>query len=111
MCKITVKINQGRYDNGKSLLTLRANALERHRLDVVDAIDQRLRYVSPNDYQRLVGPLTRRSRDRRFTCYCNYPKSLLAISQDIMSGQVPADALTCDACWQRDLEKTWGHYG
>lgn len=72
---------------------------------------QRLRIVSPKLYQRVVGPLHVRIRDKQFQCYCNNPKSLNAISKDILAGEVPPHALPCDACWQEDLATTWGYFG
>lgn len=111
MTDIVARIHQGRYDTEKELLTLKENAEQRGRLEVLDAVHQRLKIVSPKIYQRLVGPLTQRIRDKRFKCYCNHPKSLHAVYEDIMQGQVPYDALTCDACWREDLSTTWGYYG
>lgn len=111
MTDIVARIHQGRYDTEKELLNLKRNAEERNRLDVLDAVHQRLKLVSPKLYQRLVGPLHARIRDKKFNCYCNNPKSLHQIYLDIMSNSVPDDALTCDACWQEDLSTTWGYYG
>ncbi len=111
MSGIVSLIHQGRYDAEKSLLNLRKNALEKNRVDVIDAVNQRLKKCHPKIYQRLVGPLEERQRDKRFQCYCNNPKSLHGVYEDIMSGNVHYHALTCDACWQEDLAKTWGYYG
>lgn len=111
MTDIVAKIHQGRYDTEQELLNLRKNALERNRLDVIDAVNQRLKKVAPKIYQRLVGPLRNRIRDKKYECYCNSPKSLEEVCQDIMADEVPYDALTCDACWQEDLATTWGYYG
>ncbi|MEZ9198952.1 hypothetical protein [Shewanella sp. 10N.286.54.B9] len=111
MNNIVSKIHQGRYDTEKQLLTLRDNALDRKRKDVLDAVNQRLKKCFPKTYQRLVGPLNARIRDKKFKCYCNNPKSLHEIYKDIISNKVHYHALTCDACWQEDLAKTWGYYG
>ena len=111
MSDIVARIHQGRYDTEKELLNLRMNAEERGRLDVLDAANQRLKLVSPVLYQRLVGPLKDRIRDKKYNCYCNHPASLHDIYIDIVEENVPYDALTCDACWQEDLAKTWGYYG
>lgn len=108
---LVAKIHQGRYDTEHELLNLRRNA-ERIKNDVViDAVHQRLKIVAPAVYQRLIGPLYKRIRDKRFNCYCNNPASLQEVYEDIMNDRVPRDALTCDACWQEDLAKTWGYYG
>ncbi|WP_432263555.1 hypothetical protein [Cupriavidus sp. TMH.W2] len=106
-----VRINQGRHDTEEELLGLKENAERLGRADALDAVHQRLRLVAPNVYQRLVGPLRARIRDKRFQCYCNNPKSLHAICSDILADAVHSHALTCDACWQEDLAKTWGYYG
>ncbi len=111
MADIVARIHQGRYDSEKELLTLKRNAEERNRLDVLDAVHQRLKLVAPKTYQRLVGPLKARIRDKRFNCYCNNPKSLHQVYHDIMANKVPYAALSCDACWQEDLSTTWGYYG
>ena len=111
MSGLVSRINQGRYDSEKELLNLRENAIANKRLDVQDAVNQRLKKVCPKIYQRLVGPLSKRQRDKKFDCYCNNPKSLDEIYKDIVNGTVPEDALTCDACWQEDLATTWGYYG
>lgn len=104
-------IHQGRFDTENELLTLRENALRLNNVKALDAVNMRLKKVFPKISQRLVGPLYDRKRDKRFQCYCNVPKSLYAIHLDILSGKVPTDALTCDACWQEDLATTWGYYG
>lgn len=108
---IVARIHQGRYDTEKQLLTLKANAERAGNIRVLDAVHQRLKKVSPNIYQRLVGPLRARNRDKRFNCYCNHPKSLHEIFNDILSKRVPIDALSCDDCWNEDLSPTWGYYG
>jgi len=111
MTDIVARIHQGRHDTEKELLNLRKNAQARNRLDVIDAVNQRLKKVHPKIYQRLVGPLRNRIRDKKFACYCNNPKSLEDVYKDVMADTVPYDALTCDACWQEDLATTWGYYG
>lgn len=111
MSGIVSKIHQGRYDSESELLRLRSNALDRNRKDVLDAVHQRLKKKHPKIYQRIVGPLTERKRDKKYECYCNYPKSLHEIYKDIMANNVHYHALICDDCWQEDLAKTWGYYG
>lgn len=111
MSGIVSKINQGRYDSEEKLLILRNNALKEGRIDVLDAVNQRLKKKHPKIYQRLVGPLTERKRDKEYKCYCNHPKSLYGIYKDILAGEVHYHSLICDACWQEDLAKTWGYYG
>lgn len=105
------EIHQGKYDFEKSLLNLRDNAIKKNRIDVLDATNQRLKKCYPKIYERLVGPLHERRRDKKFKCYCNNPKSLYAIYQDIMANSVHYHSLMCDACWQEDIAKTWGYYG
>ena len=111
MSALEAWIHQGRYDSMTELRNLRSNALEKGRLDILDAVHQRLRKVHPKEYQRVVGPLRARHRDARFKCYCNNPKALQDIFKDIMADAVHAHCLTCDACWQEDLTVTWGHDG
>ena len=59
MSNLQAGIHQGVYDNDdeKQLLTLRENALRTNSLEVLDAIEMRLKKVYPKIYQRLVGPL------------------------------------------------------
>lgn len=111
MSGIVSRIHQGRYDTEKELLNLRNNALDKQRADVLDAVNQRLKKQYPKTYQRTVGPLEVRTRDKKFKCYCNNPSSLYEVYKDIASDSVHIHALTCDACWQEDLAKTWGYYG
>ncbi|WP_071695624.1 hypothetical protein [Halomonas sp. QHL1] len=111
MSNLLARIHQGQYDSGRQLLNLRKNAINRGSSEVVDAVNMRLKKVNPKIYQRLVGPLSDRVRDKRFKCYCNHPKSLYGIYLEIMEGGVDKDALICDACWEEDLAKTWGYYG
>ncbi len=111
MSKLLARIHQGRYDTELELLRLRENALRRSYVSILDAVHQRMKIVCPKQYQRLVGPLRDRVRDKKFKCYCNHPKPLQEICADILKGQVPFDALTCDACWSEDLATTWGYYG
>lgn len=111
MSGLISRIHQGRYDDERALENLRKNALEKNRTDVLDAVHQRLKKCFPKKYQRLVGPLQERQRDKQFKCYCNDPKSLHEIYKDIVDDRVHTDSLTCDACWQEDLAKTWGYYG
>ncbi|WP_409319717.1 hypothetical protein [Pseudomonas putida] len=111
MSGIVSRINQGRYDSERSLLNLRDNALNKSRIDVLDAVNQRLKKCHPKIYERLVGPLYERKRDKKFNCYCNNPQSLYGIYQDIMNDDVHFDSLICDECWQKDIAKTWGYYG
>ena len=88
MSGIVSRIHQGRYDSEQELLRLRNNALDKDRIDVLDAVEQRLKKKHPKIYQRLVGPLTERKRDNKYKCYCNHPKSLLEIYKDITAGKV-----------------------
>lgn len=111
MAGIASKIHQGRYDSENELMTLLKNARDRKNKDVLDAVEQRLKKVYPKLYQRYVGPLFDRNHDPRFKCYCNNPKSLEHITDDILHGVVPIDALTCDDCWQDDLCSAWGYFG
>lgn len=111
MHPIIAKIHQGKYDTEKELLNLRKNAIKSKNHHVLDATEMRLKKAYPKLYQRLIGPLYVRSRDKRFNCYCNHPQSLHQVYLDIISESVPHDALTCDACWQEDLTTTWGYYG
>ncbi|MGY1426537.1 hypothetical protein [Lysobacter sp. A289] len=111
MSSLEAKIHQGRYDTEKELLNLRVNAIARDRLDIIDAVNQRLKKKHSKIYQRLVGPLRDRKRDPKFKCYCNNPKSLSSICQDIINNSVHPHCLTCDDCWQDDLCVTWGYYG
>ncbi|MEH6345275.1 MAG: hypothetical protein V7785_09325 [Bermanella sp.] len=111
MAGIVSRIHQGRYDSEKSLLNLRRNALDKDRVDVLDAVHQRLKKIHPKIYQRLVGPLYERKRDPKYKCYCNYPKSLHEVYEDMMNDSVHYHSLMCDACWQEDLATTWGYYG
>jgi len=105
------RIHRGQYDTENQLLNLRKNAIRMKNAKVLDAANMRLKKVFPEIYQRIVGPLTIRERDKRFKCYCNNPKSLYDIHLDIINEKVPPDALTCDACWQEDICVTWGYYG
>ncbi len=111
MSKIIALINQGRYDTEKDLLDLRDKALRLNNIEALDAINMRLKKVFPKIYQRYVGPLQIRKRDKRFKCYCNIPKSFYDIYLDIINEMVPTDALTCDDCWQEDITPTWGYFG
>jgi hypothetical protein len=108
---IISRIHQGRYDTEKELLNLRTNALDKKRTDVLDAVNQRLKKLHPKIYQRIVGPLEIRTRDEKYKCYCNNPSTLHEVYRDIVSSSVHHHSLTCDACWQEDLAKTWGYYG
>lgn len=111
MSGIVSRINQGRYDSERSLLNLRNNAIKKNRTDILDSVSQRLKKCHPKIYERLVGPLHERKRDKIFKCYCNNPRSLHVIYQDILSNNVHLHSLRCDACWQQDIAKTWGYYG
>lgn len=111
MSGIVSRIHQGRYDSELELLRLRENAQKKNRVDVADAVNQRLKKCYPKIYQRLVGPLYDRQRDEKFKCYCNNPKSLQEIYHDIINDDGHHHSLTCDACWQEDLSMTWGYYG
>lgn len=111
MSSLEARIHQGRYDTERELLNLRTNALAKDRLDIVDAVNQRLRRVHPKVYQRLVGPLRERKRDLKFKCYCNNPRSLRDVCQDIITNSVHPHCLTCDDCWRDDLCVAWGYYG
>jgi hypothetical protein len=104
-------IHQGRYDTEKELSTLRDNALRVNNVEILDAVNQRLKKMYPKVYQREVGPLFDRIRDPKFQCYCNNPRSLFDVCKDINNHTVPDDALSCDACWAEDLSTTWGYYG
>jgi hypothetical protein len=83
----------------------------RINIDVLDSVNQRLKKCQPKIYERLVGPLYERKRDKKFRCYCNNTKSLHDICQEIINDEVHFHSLICDACWQKDLVKTWGYYG
>ena len=111
MSGIVSRINQGRYDSEQSLMNLRYNAINKDRIDVLDSVNQRLKKFYPKIYERLVGPLHERKRNKKFKCYCNKPQSLHVIYQDIINEDVHLHSLMCDACWQKDIAKTWGYYG
>ncbi len=111
MAGIASRIHQGRYDTETELLSLLKNSKAKNNEDVQDAVEQRLKKTFPKLYQRYVGPLFSRNRDATFSCYCNKPKSLEGVCNDILNDRVPIDALTCDACWKEDLSTTWGYYG
>ena len=111
MSGIVSRINQGRYDSEQSLLNLRDNAINKCRVDVLDSVNQRLKKCHPKIYERFVGPLHERKRDKKFKCYCNNPQSLYGIYQDIINDNVHFHSLMCDECWQKDIAKTWGYYG
>ena len=111
MSGIVSRINQGRYDSEQSLLNLRDNAIKKGRVDVLDSVNQRLKKCHPKIYERFVGPLYERKRDKKFKCYCNNPQSLYGIYQDIINDNVHFHSLMCDECWQKDIAKTWGYYG
>lgn len=111
MSNLFVKINQGYYDSERDLLVLRKNAIREKNVQILDAVHQRLKIHHQTLYRVFVGPVNQRVRDDRFKCYCNRPKPLCLIYKDIMSGEVPYDSLTCDACWKDDICTTWGYYG
>ncbi|MUK67731.1 hypothetical protein [Aliivibrio fischeri] len=112
MGDIRVFINQGRYDDkSDKLLVIRKNAIHTANLDVQDAVEQRLKKCYPKIYQRKIGPLFKRERDRKFNCYCNNPKSLDDVCKDMLKKRVPYHTLSCDACWREDLSTAWGYYG
>ena len=111
MSGLSAKIQQGRFDTLDQLLKLRKNSIDRENIEILDAVNQRLRKVEPKVYQRLVGPLEKRNRDPSFLCYCNDSRSLETIFNDIQNDEVNEDALTCDDCWQIDITPTWGYYG
>ena len=50
----------------KKPFELKKNALEKDRVDVLDAAHQLLKIVCPKIYQRLVGPLNERKRDPKY---------------------------------------------
>ena len=54
MCKIVARVHQGRYDLERELLTLRTNGLQKGRLYLVDAVNQRLKRNHPKIYRRLI---------------------------------------------------------
>lgn len=66
MSSLEARIHQGRYDTERELLSIRTNAIAKDRIDIVDAVNQRLKRVCPKVYQRLVGPLRDRKRDSKF---------------------------------------------
>lgn len=111
MSGIVSRINQGRYDSEQGLLNLRDNAIKKCRVDVLDSVNQRLKKFHPKIYERLVGPLHERNRDKKFKCYCNNPQSLYEIYRDIINDNVHFHSLMCDECWQKDIAKTLGYYG
>lgn len=104
-------IHQGRYDHQDQLLTLLENAVRLRRVDIQDAVDQRLKKIHPKIYMRLIGPLHKRSRDASFQCYCNYPASHQEVCREILSNSVHVHCLTCDDCWEYELCPTWGYFG
>lgn len=108
MSDVVSRVNQGRYDSEKSL---RDNAINKSRIDVLDSVNQRLKKCHPKIYERLIGPIHERMREKAFKCYCNNPQSLHVIYQEIISGKVHVHSLTCDDCWQNGITKTWGYYG
>jgi len=63
MSSLLVHIHQGKYDSERELMNLRKNALNNNRVDILDAVNQRLRREHPKLYQRIVGPLFSKSRD------------------------------------------------
>lgn len=112
LVNIRVFINQGRYDHdAKRHFVIRENAINTGNLSIRDATEQRIKKCYPRLYQRKIGQLLRRERDPKFKCYCNRPKPLDEVCNDIIKDAVPYHALDCDACWKEDLSTTWGYYG
>jgi len=111
MAGMVARIHQGRFDSETELINLLNNAKKKENIEIRNAVEQRLKKVFPKLYQRLIGPVHQRNRDARFCCYCNYPKSLEEVCEDILSDAVPIDALMCDDCWQIEISSTWGYYG
>jgi hypothetical protein len=108
---VLAKINQGRYDNERDLLTLMKNAADRGENKILNAVHQRLKIVAPETYRKLVGPLHIRDPQGRKKCYCANPASLIKIKNDIISDNIKEESLLCDDCWKEDISSAWGHYG
>ncbi|MGF1836854.1 hypothetical protein [Photobacterium sanguinicancri] len=105
------RINQGDYDNEKSLMNFIRNAKNCGEQKILKAAQQRLRKKFPSMYRRYVGPLTLRDPLGSKKCYCAIPASLDSIAHDIMNLTVPTEALQCDLCWDLDISSAWGFYG
>ncbi|MUL08125.1 hypothetical protein GNP64_19180 [Aliivibrio fischeri] len=105
------RINQGEYDNEKSLMNFINNAKNECEQQILKAAQQRLRKKYPNLYRRYVGPLTLRDPLGSKKCYCAIHSSLHSIANDIMNLTVPTEALQCDLCWDQDISSAWGTYG
>lgn len=108
---LLARINQGRYDSTKELLTLMKHAEKREEQEILKAVQQRLKIVSPDMYRRLVGPLHLRDPLGSKRCYCAIPTSIEEIANDIMSRAISRQSLLCDACWNIDISYAWGVYG
>ncbi|WP_217523129.1 hypothetical protein [Vibrio metschnikovii] len=105
------RINQGEYDNEKSLLNFIRNATEHSEFNILKAAKQRLRKKFPRTYRRYVGPIKLRDPLGSKNCYCAIPSSIDSIAHDILNLTVPKEALQCDACWDLDISYAWGVYG
>ncbi|WP_318472514.1 hypothetical protein [Photobacterium leiognathi] len=108
---LSAKINQGVYDDRDSLLRLMKNAERYNEVEILKAVQQRLKKNYPALYRRHVGPLSLRNPLGSKNCYCAIPSSIHNIAHDIMNQTIPKDALKCDACWDLDITYTWGVYG
>ena len=108
---LLAKINQGRYDTEIELIRLLHNTNNLGDQDIIKAIQQRLKVISPKIYRKLVGPLILRDPMGSKSCYCAIPKSYQEISNDIINSAVPFASLLCDACWKEDICATWGYFG
>ncbi|MBV7297146.1 hypothetical protein [Enterovibrio paralichthyis] len=105
------RINQGEYDNEKSLLNFIRNATTHGEFSILKAAKQRLRKKFPRTYRRYVGPINLRDPLGSKNCYCAIPSSIDSIAHDILNLTVPKEALQCDACWDLDISYAWGVYG
>ncbi|EKF6809677.1 hypothetical protein ACVXSW_004583 [Vibrio parahaemolyticus] len=105
------RINQGEYDNEKSLLNFIRNATTHGEFNILKAAKQRLRKKFPSTYRRYVGPINLRDPLGSKNCYCAIPSSIDSIAHDILNLTVPKEALQCDACWDLDISYAWGVYG
>ena len=96
-------INQGEYDNEKSLLNFIRNAEVYGEFNILKAAKQRLRKKFPNTYRRYIGPIRLRDPLGSKNCYCARHSSIDSIANDILNLTVPKEALQCDACWDLDI--------
>ncbi|WP_318490313.1 hypothetical protein [Photobacterium leiognathi] len=105
------RINQGEYDNEKSLLNFIRNAITHGEFNILKAAKQRLRKKFPSTYRRYIGPINLRDPLGSKNCYCAIASSIDCIAHDILNLTIPKEALQCDACWDLDISYAWGVYG